>query len=245
VNILPVVYTICQVEKFKRQDHYSAPTQIRLEGFEEYPESNYNLLNPDFLQLNYGEDDEPIQVSSYSVYQDLLVNKYGKVYGREFYSYLIPQQFEMYYLDHLKILIINAGKDSVHAFLDRMNSDEGSGFKAKTYDVDFKTLLPLIPVVSGAWVAEIKKPNLKTAGFFGRNVDRDEQFRQAAQEGVVSSLQFEYSPDCWRHETLKIQITRNGAIVLFTRIIDPKTKKLLVDKEIEVVTELFIKYLKK
>ncbi|GED55437.1 hypothetical protein EDM54_02440 [Brevibacillus borstelensis] len=241
---MTAVYTICTVNQFHYKEEYVSPTQIRIPDVEEAPESNYKLVDPEYLMLKFDQHGEPITIDGYKAHQDLVIKKYGRVFGKEFHSFLVPQDFYMYFVKELNILLVNAGKDTVKAFLERMKEDSQSGFKAETFEVDFNTVMQLIPVISGAWVAEIKKPNLRSAGFFGKSVDKNEEFKAAAQAGVVSSLMFEYSSSCWPY-SLKIAITRNGGIVFYTRAIDPKSRKIFIDKEIEIATELFLKYIKK
>ncbi len=233
-------YSICLVNNFEKKQRHYAATQITFQDTEEPPESYYNLDNQDFMETEI--DNQLVTISSYNAYQDVKQNKHGKVFGRPFKWYLEPHEFKMYYIPGLQLMIFNCGKDTVNAFLAQMKEDRDSGFNCNKLEIDFRAVQPLLPMISGAWFAELqkKKQYLKSAGLYGPQVDKSEEFKAAAEAGVISSLIFPYK---FRGQEILLGITRNGAVVFYNRLKNPITKQHDLISEINVTLELHRKFL--
>lgn len=233
-------YTICLVETFLNKKEFRAGTQLTLPDTEEHPESYYKLEDENFIYLE--KNGEPLVVSKYNAYQDLVQNKHGKAFGRFFHWYLEPREFPIYHIPTLNIMLFGTGKQTVEVFLSQMKEDPESGFKCSKLEVDFCKLQPLLPMVSGAWFAELqkKKQYLKSAALFGPHVDKSEEFRAAAEAGVISLLFFPYS---YFGKDLQLGVTKNGSIIFYNRIKNPVTKDVNIAAEISLVIELYRKFL--
>lgn len=248
-------YTLCLVNSFKNRDTFRTKQQLTLEGMEENPESYYTLQDGDYMSLtlrNLGEnkiellpfsdeiEGEQINIMEYSAFQDVKQKRHGRVFGRTFHWYLEPNEFPFYFAESRNLLLVGAGKDTVDAFLKQMRDDKESGFDAQRFEVDFTLLQPLIPVISGAWVAKMKNQYLKSAGLFGNHVDRSEEFKAAVRSGQISSLMFHYP---YQGSDLQIAITKSGSIIFYTRIKNPVNKKPDIQAELTVAIEIYERFL--
>ncbi|MBP2657792.1 MAG: hypothetical protein H6Q69_824 [Firmicutes bacterium] len=238
---MAVSYTICHLIKFTNQDKYFVPNQGILAGVEILPESRYEVADQSFCRIVINGNEH--EVVKYTAFQDVKQNKHGRILETSFTWYLEPHQFCMYYISGLNLMIIGTGKQTVETFLNQMKNDKSSGFLCEHIDVDFKKIQPLLPIISGAWFAELqkKKQYLKAAGYFGNHVDQSEEFKAAAEAGVISALSLPYE---FRGRTISISITKNGAIVIYSRIKNQITQNPDVPSELELILNVYCKYIK-
>jgi hypothetical protein len=236
-----IAYNICIVEKYSAKSSYNVPVQSQLPGFEENPRTWYELLDERWLNVPIPGTEDANYIRLYRAHQDVRHMKYGYVFGREFYSYLEPNDFRIYFDPGRRIALFNTGKETVYQFINTVNKDPEAQMEFKRMEVDFKRLIPMIPVISGAWFADIDKQFLKSAGFFGSHVDRSEEFKAAAKAGKINLLHFGYNFDGL---DMSLAITRHGGVILHNRIGDNKAKIYHEAAEVRLVMEIYDKWLK-
>lgn len=236
---MPSSYVICLLKSLQNPQGYRCSTQTVLPGTEELPESWYERREESFTKV-FISGDKVYNVVRYRAYQDVQHNKTGRVFGRFFHWYLEPNEFDMYILNDLGLIVFGTGQNTVRAFIGHMEREKESGFACDRIKVDFKRLQPLIPQICGAWIADIKKQYIKSIGCFGTHVDRSEEFKQAAEAGAISTLMFDYMHP---RQALKLSVTENGVIVFHRRIKNPVTKEPDVAAELEVVVRFYLDYL--
>lgn len=237
---MAISYTLCNVESFLKRDKHYAKHQTVLAGTEELPDSHYEISDLSFTEIS--KQDRTYTISKYSAYQDVRQNKHGRQFGQFFHWYLEPHEFPLYYIDELGLMIFATGRDTVDAFLRQMENDKESGLRCKRIEVDFRYAQPLLPIINGAWFADLqkKKQYLKSAALFGYNVDKSEEFKAAAEAGVISSLSLPYH---FKGRDIQIGITRNGSVVFYGRIKNPVSKEPDIAEELALVLDVFTKYL--
>ncbi|MBO8169305.1 MAG: hypothetical protein H0Z35_09005 [Thermoanaerobacteraceae bacterium] len=199
---MPKSYLICAVEKFYDDEFYQMPIQEALFEHEGEAVINYKLTRKDFYQ---GYD-------QYTCHHDYKHKKYGKVFNQFFTYYFEPVDFYMYYNRNKSILLIQTKTDIARDYIRILNSSKA--FDCQPVPIDFAKMYPLITEVSGAWIADLKRTYLKTAGLFGPNVNKSEEFKIAAEEGEVSSLQLQYVSKLTKEEHT-IAISKKSSIVLY------------------------------
>lgn len=238
---MAISYTICKVDKFENQQKYYVTNQTTLIGVEILPESYYEISDEFFSSVSVNGESCPVK--KYTAFQDVRQNKHGRVANYCFSWYLEPHEFPMYYFPHYKLMILATGKNTVEAFLNQMSNDKESGFSCTRIDVNFKKIQSLLPIINGAWFAELekKKQYLRSAGLFGHHVDKSEEFKAAAEAGVISSLSLPYS---FNGNELQLSITRNGAIVFYNRIKNPVDKIFNIQSELSLAIDLYHKFIK-
>lgn len=251
-----VSYKFCKVKKFTSISGYYKPVQLTLEGMEEeaeckfqkteteysYTRDNLSVKQLDIISNEINQIPDQIIVNLYKAYVDIVVNKKGKVFHEIFYKYLEPNEFIIYYVKEINIFIFgSASKDAVNQFIDYVNTDKNSGLELEPIEVDFKALQPLIPVIIGVWFGDMNKQYLKTAGYFGNHVDRSKEFTEAIEgKAKISQLLFNYE---FKNEFFTVAVTRKGAVVLYSRIKDEKTKTPDIQSEIQLALQIFINFI--
>lgn len=211
-------YLITYVEKFEQQS-FLLPIQ---ESFFEYEGEAEVQLQVDKTEFYSG-------FNQYKCHHDYKHKKFGKAFNKTFSYYFEPKDFYLYYNKTDSLALIQTKTDIALDYIDKINS---SGFyKLIPVKVDFTSMYPLIPEVSGAWIADLKRAYLKTAGYFGPNVNKDEEFKKAAEEGQVSSLQMRYISQVSREEHT-VTISKKGSIVIHDTLDT-------IEDELEVVLDIY------
>jgi hypothetical protein len=256
---LTISFRFCKVLEFKNTKGYFRPLQLTIEGTEEEAECKYIRSNIDDLVFDRSEletnpvnidqsiiiknSDLPpkVTISHYDGYIDLVVKKKGKVFNQVFYRYLEPNEFIIYHIKELNLFMFGAAQDVVDGFIREMNSNPGSGMKLEAIEIDFTSLQPLIPVIIGVWFGDMNKQYLRTAGYFGKNVDKSEEFNKALQGNAkISQLLFNYT---FKNEPYTVGITRTGSVILYSRVKDPKTKIPDQRSEIQLAIQILINFI--
>jgi hypothetical protein len=253
--ILAVSYRFCLIKAFNNQKEYYKPMQLTLEGMEEEAECKYSLvntneitfekkdfelINPNIVLSREQIDNLPntISLDKYQIYIDILVNKKGKVFHKNFHRYLEPNEFFAYHVKELNIFIFSGTqKDVVKQFVHEINTDPNSGLILEDIEVDFKNLQPLVPVISGVWFGDMNKQFLRSAGYFGRHVDKSEEFKKALDGNAkISQLIFDY---LFGKDIYSVGITKDSSIIMYSRIKDKINKIPDIKSEILLTTQIY------
>lgn len=254
---MPVSYRFVKVIKFGHREGYTKPIQLTLDGFEEEAECRYKLhpkykqfsikssaltaIQPSLnQQFSYSLSDE-IKVIPYECYIEIIINKRGKVFHTEFNRYLEANEFIFYFLPELDMFLFAAQREVVDEFVKVMNSDPNSELELLPLDVNYKALQPLIPIITGVWFGDMNKQYLKTAGYFGKNVDKSIEFQQALEDNAkISQLLFDYH---FNGETFTIAVTKNSSIILYSRVKYRQTKIPDISSEIQLALQIFVNFI--
>lgn len=251
---MAVSYRFAVVNKFNNSEYFK-PIQLTLENMEEEAECKYHLVgeneitferkdfsitDPEIILTDRAHFDLPssISIDKYQMYIDVVVNKKGKVFHQKFHRYLEPNEFYSYHIKELDILVFGGSqKDVVKQFIYEMNTDPNSGLELENIEVDFKNLQPLIPVISGVWFGDMNKQYLRTAGYFGKHVDKSEEFKRALDDNAkISQLIFDY---LFQNERYTVGITKDCSIILYSRIKDRITKIPDIKSEILLAAQIY------
>lgn len=216
-------FLICQAKRFNKDD-FLVPIQQTLLDDEGSSEISLKLNNSNF-HLNFDQ---------YICQHDFIHNKSGKVFNRIFTHYFEPLKFYTYYREDLNLILVQTKTDAAIDFINKINGTKY--YDLNPIQIDFKSVIPLITEVAGAWIADLKRAHLKTAGFFGPNVHKSEEYIEAASEGIVSSIQMKYISDR-THEEYYVAISKKGSVILYDTL-------STVEDEIDLVYEVFNKLIK-
>lgn len=217
-------YLVCSTSKFHDEPKYMIPIQQELLETEGTSEIKLEL-NREKFHLGFDQ---------YICHHDFMHKKNGKVFGKNFTFYFEPLNFYTYYNNNEKLTFIQTKTEAALDFIKKINRSKHYEFEP--VKIDFSKMYPLITEVAGAWIADLKRAHLKTAGFFGPNVHKSEEFKDAAAEGNVSSIQMKYISDLTREE-YSVAISKKGTIVLYDSF---ETTEL----EIDIVNEVYTKLIK-
>lgn len=201
VFILVSSYMLCDINNFYNKDEYFIPIQQELLPNEGKPEISVKLKNKLFHN----------GFKQYRCHHDFKHNVFGKVYGNEFNYFLEPLNFNMF--KNNDIALISVRKEVALDFISHLS-------KTNLYDltpveVNFTNMYPLITEVSGAWIADLKRAHVRTAAFFGPNVNKSNDFLDAANEGNVSSIRINF---VFREREYSILISKDGIVVIQTHV---------------------------
>jgi hypothetical protein len=217
---LAKAYLVCDTKIFNKDD-FLVPIQQKLIEDEGSSEISIKINKKNF-HLSFDQ---------YLCHHDYIHNKSGIVYGKRFTKYFEPIDFYTYYKEESNLSFIQAKSDVALDFIRQLNDTKYYQFEP--IKIDFKMMLPLITEVSGAWIANLKRAHLKTAGYFGPNVHKSEEYKEAASEGNVSSIQMKFISENNKEEYY-IAITQKGSIVLYDSF-------QTIEKELEIVYEVYNK----
>lgn len=217
---LAKAYLICDVKKFLKDSHL-IPIQLEAIEYEGNPEIKVSLRDQTFYKT----------FDRYDCHHDYKHKKHGRVFNRTFTYYFEPTDFYMYYKKDRNISLIQTKTDIGLDFIKTLTASDYYDIKA--VNVNFVTMYPLITEITGGWIADLNQTYLKTAGYFGPNVNKSEEFKQAAEIGEVSSLLMKYvSPNSG--EELTIGISKKGSVVLYDTF-------ERIEDEIDVVLDIYEK----
>lgn len=215
-------YLICNSNKFKQSDFF---VPIQKELFESEGESEVSIkLHKENFHLNFDQ---------YLCHNDFIHNTRGRVFNRDFNYYIEPLSFYSYYRENKNLLYIQTKTEAALDYISKLNKTHEYGLDPVS--VNFNKMIPHITEVAGVWIADLKRINLKTAGYFGPNVHRSEEYKEAAAEGNVSSIHIKYIGDKTRKEHY-IVISNKGSVILYDSF-------QTLEDEIEIVTEVFEKFI--
>ncbi|HBZ09162.1 MAG TPA: hypothetical protein DEO65_04640 [Bacillus bacterium] len=216
-------FLICNVNRFFA-DEFLVPIQQTLLKDEGSSEISLKINISNF-HLGFDQ---------YICHHDYIHKRRGRVFGRDFNHYFEPLNFYSYYHDIDNLLIIQTKTDASLDFVNKLNST--NRYELDPVNMDFKKMIPLISEVAGAWIADLKRAHLKTAGFFGPNVHKSEEYKEAAAEGNVSSIQMKYIAEHDGNEYY-VAISKKGSIILYDSL-------STVEDELYLVCDVFNKLIK-
>lgn len=219
---MPKAYLICDVEKFD-SDSYLIAIQEKLFEDEGQAEIKISLSDKNYYQ----------EFDRYNCHHDYKHRMFGKVFGKTFHYYFEPKDFYMYYQRHNKLALIQTKTEIALDYIKRLT--QSNHFDIKPVNINFVKMYPLITEITGGWIADLNQTYLKTAGYFGPNVNKSEEFKQAAQIGEVSSLQIKFLSNFG--EELYIGISKKGSIILYDTF-------ERIEDEINVVMDVYNKLIK-
>ncbi|MEK6455237.1 hypothetical protein [Caldifermentibacillus hisashii] len=213
-------YLLCKTNKFNREGYF-IPIQQDLFEHEGTSVAKLEINKPDF-HLGFDQ---------YECYYDYKHKTKGIVFNKPFNYYFEPLNFYAYYRDDLKLSLFQTKTDAAIEFTNKLNSTKH--FDINPFNIQFNKIIPLIVDVAGAWIADLKRAHLRTAGFFGPNVHKSEEYKQAAEEGNVSSIQMKYISEKNNSEYY-VAISRKGSIILYDTL-------PTIEDEIDLVYEVYSK----
>lgn len=210
-------YLLCDINNFYNKDNYLKPIQQELLPNEGKPEVRVELKS-NFFHNGFKQ---------YRCHHDFRHNVFGKVYGHEFNYFLEPLDFNMFKNDD--IALISVRKEVALDFINHLS--ETGHYNLDPVEVNFTNMYPLITEVSGAWIADLKRAHVRTAAFFGSNVNKSTDFLDAASEGNVSSIRINF---VFRGREYSILISKDGIVVIQT-LVDT------FEDEIDLVMDIYEK----
>jgi len=215
-------FLICNTKKFKKEGFF-IPMQQELIENEGLSEVSIKLKQSNF-HLGFNQ---------YNCHYDFKHNKKGIVFNKPFNYYFEPLSFYAYYNQKINLSIFQTKTDAAIDFT-RLINDTGE-FDLTPIEINFQKIIPLITEVAGAWIANLKRAHLKTAGYFGSNVHKSAEYKQAAEEGNVSNIQLKYISNKDSREYF-VAISSKGSIILYDSL-------PTIEDEIELVYEIYSKLL--
>ncbi|MDY7044390.1 hypothetical protein RVS70_09250 [Virgibacillus sp. M23] len=219
-------FLMCDVTRFNKRD-YMIPIQKDLfeqnEDFEGESEITIKLINRDYH----------MEFDQYRCHHDFVHNKSGRVFNKSFTHYFEPIDFYTYYNENINLAFIQAKTEISLDFIHKLNLTKN--YEMGPVNIDFRKMIPHITEVAGAWIADLKRAHLKTAGFFGPNVHKSEEYIEAASEGDVSSIQMKYISQKTKEEHF-VTISKKGSIVLYETF-------PTIEEEIDIVYEIYDKFI--
>lgn len=215
-------YLICSSERFNKND-FLIPIQEELLENEGESEVSIKLHQENFH----------LEFDQYLCHNDFIHNTRGRVFNRDFNYYIEPISFYSYYRKSEDLLFVQTKTKVALDFITRMNNTKK--YILNPVNINFNKIIPHITEVAGVWIADLKKINLKTAGYFGPNVHRSEEYKEAAAEGNVSSIHIKYISDNNSREYYVV-ISGKGSIILYDSF-------ETLEEEINLVNEIYHKFI--
>lgn len=214
-------FAIRVVERYPPEKYYCKPVQQVIPGNDEPANTHYEIFKPSFME----------GVDKYKAYHELKVHKFGRANGQTFNFYYEPHEFPFYHIHKHSLLYICAKKELVRSFL----LDIGYDKYWPPIKINYESMTPFLPPITGAWFCELKLQYVSTAGYFGNHIDRSEEFKKAARKGQISVLYINISWPPGGPE-IRIGITREGSVII--------TKPLEFEEdEILLVTYVYEKFI--
>lgn len=141
----------------------------------------------------------------------------------------------MFYNKSINLALISLKTAIALDFINKLNSYKLYNFTP--VEIDFEYILPRINEMSGVWVSDLRRVNVKTIGFFGHHVNKSKEFEEISKEGNVSAVIIAYTNFKTREEH-KIGISKKGTVTLYD------TFNQLED-ELEIIMALYNDIIKK
>lgn len=219
-------FLICVAEKFNPEEEYVIPTQLQLEELEDEGSPHISLkMNRKMFHLEFDQ---------YLCHYDFVHNKSGKVFNRTFTRYFEPLQFYSYHNEKTNLVLIQTRTDAALSFKKELNRTRY--YRLTPITMNFEKMIPLITEVAGAWIADLKRAHLKTAGYFGPDVHKSDEYREAASEGNVSSIMMKYVSDKSGNEHT-INISKKGSLTIYDTF-------STIEEELDIIKEVYLKLIK-
>ncbi|WP_121639514.1 hypothetical protein [Virgibacillus sp. Bac330] len=213
-------FLICIIKKFPQKD-FLVPIQQEFDLLETEGKPVTSIqINTENFHINFDQ---------YKCHNDYIHNKSGRVFNRDFNYYFEPLDFHSYYKKDDSLLLVQTKTDAAIDFVNRLNNTKE--YDIKPVDIDFKNMIPLITEVSGAWFADLKRTHLKTAGYFGPNVNKSEEYKEAASEGNISSIHLKYISTRNNKEHYVV-ISKKGSVILYDTLQTP-------EEELDIIDEIY------
>lgn len=213
-------YLICLARRFKK-DEFLVPMQQTLLEDEGTAETKLSLTNANFHE----------NFSQYICQHDFRQNKSGYVRNQHFNYYFERLKFYTYYNEDLSLVLVQTRSEAAINFINKLNLTKHYDLTPVT--MNFHKMIPLITEIGGAWIADLKRAHLKTAGFFGPNVHKSEEYKEAAAEGNVSSIRMTYISEKSKEE-YTVQLSSKGSIVIYENM-------PTIEDELDLVYEIYQK----
>jgi hypothetical protein len=210
-------YYLYHADKFPQAGCHT-PEQMTHEAFEEYGSSSISKAGT---------------LLGFEVYHgrhDLRVEKSGRQFRKNFTWYFEPHEFPIYLWEPTSLLLLSTKHLVASSFIECFESRKL--LKLRRVHVDYKTLMPRIQEISGAWVAELGHQHLSSTAVFGAHVDRSEEFQAAVAKGKLKSLIFTHA----MNDSHRVAITARGGVVIYRRYDSPAT-------EIRVIIDVYNTYM--
>ncbi|PID00804.1 hypothetical protein [Sporosarcina sp. P29] len=218
-------FLVCKTNIFKVED-YLIPTQLQLEELEDEGTAQISLsMNHKSFHLGFDQ---------YLCHYDYVHNKSGIVFNRPFTHYFEPMQFYTYYNNENNLALIQTRTEAAIDFKKEINRTKE--YNLSTVVMNFEKMIPLITEVAGAWIADLNRAHLKTAGYFGPDVHKSEEYKEAASEGNVSSIMMKYISQSTGNEHT-INISKKGSLTIYDTL-------PTLEEELDIVNEIYLKLIK-
>lgn len=211
-------YLVCTSYKFNEKDYY-LPIQGDLLDVEGEPETFIKFNNKNFHR-NFDQ---------YICHHDFRHNRSGRVFKKDFTYYFEPLDFYTYHNPNNDLTLVQTKTEIAIDFIQKLRST--NKYDMEPVDIDFNSMIPHIPEVGGAWIANLKRAHLKTAGYFGPHVNKSDEYKEAAREGNVSSIQMNYIGRATNKE-YTVTISKKGSIVLYDSF-------NTIEEEIDLIHEIY------
>lgn len=211
-------YLVCVTKKFKKDD-FLLPMQIDLLEDEVEGEA--------LTSINQSSDNFHIEFEQYKCHHDFKHNKSGRVFQQNFSYYFEPLNFYTYHNSNENLAFIRTKTEVALDFIEKLNTT--GEYDLKPIEINFEKMIPHIDEIGGAWFANLRKAHLKSAGYFGPHVNKSEEYKEAAREGHVSSIQINYINRVNSNE-YTVLISKKGSIVLYDRFETLEEELELVDQ---------------
>lgn len=222
-------FVLCDVNKFEKED-------FQFDYQSEFFEDDENFMGEGTPKVSLSSDKNKFNHMCYRKIlgsYDYIHQKKGKVFNKYFSRYFEEFKFPIYYNENESFLMIQIKTDVGLEFIESINSNEN--FNVKVINIDFEKIVQNVPEISGAWIAELKSKHLKSTGLFGPKVNLSEEYKEAINEGEISSMIITFIYDSCE---FKVNISRKGSVTLLNKIASP-------EQEIEILNEIYTQLLKK
>lgn len=219
---MPQSFLIRRVIKNPPVDYFEAPIQTAIPGEDETANTSYRLVQSSFID----------SIDRYIAHHELLVKKIGRAHGRMFNFYYEPYDFPFYYDNKRNLIYIGTNKEVAKSFLEHIGREKDW----EAVPIDYEAMTPFLPPITGAWFCELKLQYVSSAGYFGRHVDRSDEFKKAAKNGHISVLYINVPWPDNNSPDFRVGITSKGSIVI-------AQKFELEEHQLELVSHVYDTYI--
>jgi len=223
--ILAKSFLVCETKVFN-EDDYLIPIQLELDELKDEGTAQ--------ISLKMNRQDFHLGFDQYICHYDYVHNKAGIVFNRPFTRYFEPIQFYTYYNSALGLSLIQTRTEAANDFKKEINRTRE--YNLSTVIMNFEKMIPLITEVAGAWIADLNRAHLKTAGYFGPDVHKSEEYKEAAAEGNISSIMMKYIGEKTGIEHT-INISKKGSLTIYDTV-------PTIEEELDIINEIYLKLIK-
>lgn len=173
-------------------------------------------------------------LDQYDCHHDFKHNKKGRVFQRDFSYYFEPFDFLTYHNSNDGLTLVQIKTEIALDYVHQLNL---SGyFNIEPVMMRFDKMIPYIHEIKGAWISELKGAHLKTAGYFGTNVNLSEEYKETAEEGKISSMVIQFISNKNGTE-YTITLSNKGSIYISNKLDS-------IEDGLDLVLEVFNKLIK-